>query len=77
MGVFKASSLLLKLGEGAMGLNSSEGKVPDPGVCSVEVEAVLALLSKPAAAMVAVAVAEAMVASRRRLAERVTEESNE
>lgn len=80
MGVFSASSLLPKLGEAAMGLSSSEGKVPDPGVWRDD-EAVLALLSKPAAAMVAVAVAvaEAMVAacSRRRLRERVTDESNE
>ena len=77
MGVFKASSLFMKLGEAAMGLTSSEGKVPDPGVWRDD--AVLARLSKPAAAMVAVAVAEAIVASRRRLRERVTviEESNE
>ena len=47
-----------------MGLNNSEGNVPEPGVCNDE-DAVLALLSKPAAAAkLAVAAADAMVASR-------------
>lgn len=67
----------MKLGEGAIGLSISEGNVPDPGVCRDEEES-LAFLSNPAAAMVAVAVAEAMsVDDCRRLRERVTEESNE
>lgn len=61
MGVLRASSRFIKLGEAAMGLSISDGKVPDPGVCREE-EAVLALLSKPAAIIVAVAVAEAIVA---------------
>ena len=69
-----SSSLLRRLGELAIGLSISDGKVPDPGVCNED--AVLALLSKPAAAMVAVAVAEAIMV-RRRLRERMTEESNE
>ena len=68
------SSFLRKLGEPAIGLNSSDGKVPEPGV--VNEEPVLARLSKPAAAMVAVAVAEA-ISLCRRLWERATEESNE
>lgn len=46
-----------------MGLSISDGKVPDPGVWRDD--AVLALLSKPAAIMVAVEVAEAIVACRR------------
>lgn len=65
MGVFRASSFLRKLGEVASGLRSSDGKVPEPGVCSDEEDEedmlVLVRLSKPAAAMVAVAVAEAMI----------------
>lgn len=59
IGVFKASSLFMIPGEAAMGLSISEGKVPDPGVCRED--AALCLLSKPAAAIVAVAVADAMV----------------
>lgn len=74
MGVFNASSRLMNAGELTIGLSISEGKVPDPGVCKEEVA--LGLLSKPAAAMVAVAVADAMLAYRR-LRQRVTEESNE
>lgn len=74
IGVLRASSLFMKPGEAAMGLNISDGKVPDPGVCRDD--ALLALLSNPAAIIVAVAVAEAIVACRR-LQERVTEESNE
>ena len=47
-----------------MGLSISDGKPPDPGVWRDE--ALLALLSNPAAAvMVAVAVAEAIIARRR------------
>jgi hypothetical protein len=57
-----------------MGLSSSDGNVPEPGVCSEE--DVDARLSNPAAAIVAVAVAEAMVMCRR-LQKRETEESNE
>lgn len=69
-----SSSLLKKPGDPAIGLIISEGKVPEPGVWSED--AVLLRLSKPAAAMVAVAVAEAIVACRRlRVVE--TEESNE
>ena len=68
----------MKLGDGAIGLSISEGNVPDPGVCKDEEAESLAFLSNPAAAMVAVAVAEAMsVVDCRRLRERVTEESNE
>jgi hypothetical protein len=75
IGVLRASSLFINPGEAAMGLSISEGKVPDPGVCKDE--AALDLLSKPAAAIVAVAVAEAMFACCR-LQERVwTEVSNE
>lgn len=59
----------------ANGLRISDGKVPDPGVCNDE--AALARLSNPAAAaMVAVAVAEAIIACRR-LQKCVTEISNE
>jgi hypothetical protein len=61
------SSFRRKPGEEAIGLSSSDGNVPEPGVCSDE--EVLARLLKPAADMVAVA-AEAMV-------KRATEESNE
>lgn len=75
MGVFKESSFFKKPGEAAMGLHISEGKVPDPGVCNDD--AVLALLSNPAAAaIVAVAVAEVIVECCR-LRGRATEESNE
>lgn len=62
MGVLKASSLFMNPGEAVIGLSSSEGNVPEAGVCKDD--AVLGLLSKPAAAMVAVAVAEAIVACR-------------
>lgn len=62
MGVFKASSLFINPGEAAMGLNISEGKVPDPGVCREDDAVLAALLSNPAAIIVAVAVAEAIVA---------------
>lgn len=68
------SSLRRKPGEEAIGLSSSDGNVPEPGVCSEE--DVDARLSNPAAAIVAVAVAEAMVMCRR-LQKRETEESNE
>lgn len=44
-----------------MGLRNSDGKVPDPGVAREEAASELGRLSKPAAAIVAVAVAEAMV----------------
>ena len=74
MGVFR-SSFLKRPGEGAIGLNVSDGNVPDPGVCSWDAD-LAGRLSKPAAAMVAVEVAEAMSA-RRRLRKRGTEESNE
>ena len=62
IGVFK-SSFLRQLGDPAMGLSISDGNVPEPGVCNED--AVLARLLNPAAAMVAVAVAEAIVACRR------------
>lgn len=62
IGVFRASSLFMKPGEAAMGLSISDGNVPEPGVCRYDV--VLALLSKPAAIIVAVAVAEAMITCR-------------
>lgn len=74
MGVL-SSSLRRKPGEGAIGLSISEGKVPEPGVWRED--AVLERLSKPAAYMVAVAVADAMVVVCRRLRKRATEESNE
>ena len=73
MGVL-SSSLRRKPGDGAIGLSISEGKVPEPGVWRED--AVLERLSKPAAYMVAVAVADAMVVCRR-LRKRATEESNE
>jgi hypothetical protein len=73
MGVL-SSSFRRKPGEGAIGLSISEGKVPEPGVWRED--AVLERLSKPAAYMVAVAVADAMVVCRR-LRKRATEESNE
>lgn len=57
------SSFLNRPGEPTRGLRSSDGKVPEAGVCRVE--AALDLLSKPAAAMVAVTEAEAMFANRR------------
>jgi len=69
-----SSSLLRKPGEPVIGLSISDGKVPDPGVCNED--ALLERLSKPAAAMVAVAVADAIAAYRRLRAEE-TEESNE
>ena len=63
MGVFKAfSRCFMKPGELASGLRSSDGKVPEPGVWR-EDEA-LGLLSSPAAALVAVAVADAIFACR-------------
>ena len=69
------SSLRSKPGEQAIGLSISEGKVPEPGVWSED--AVLARLrSKPQAAMVAVAVAEAILVCRR-VQKRATEESSE
>lgn len=61
MGVFRASSFLRRPGEATMGLRSSDGKVPEPGVCNEEAVLEPDLLSNPAAAMVAVAVAEAMI----------------
>lgn len=71
IGVFKSASLCFrKPGETAIGLQSSEGKVPDPGVCKDD--AVLARLSKPAAAMVAVAVADVAILLCCRLCKRVT-----
>lgn len=73
MGVFK-SSCLKQPGDLARGLMSSDGKDPEPGVCSEEAE--LALLSKPAAvAMLADAIA--MMAACRCCRERETEKSNE
>ena len=75
IGVFRSlSNCFVRPGEPAKGLRISDGKVPEPGVCKEEDE--LDRLSNPAAAMVAVAVAEAIVACRR-LRKRVTEESNE
>lgn len=65
------SSFLRNPGDPAIGLNISDGNVPDPGVCRED--AVLARLSKPAAAMVAVAVAEAIAWACRRLREGGTE----
>lgn len=70
----RSSSLLRKPGDAVIGLIISDGNVPEPGVCNED--AVLARLSKPAAAMVAVAVAEAIAACRRLRVEE-TEESNE
>lgn len=60
IGVFKASSFFSKPGEARRGLLSSEGKVPEPGVCNEEAALEPDRLSKPAAAIVAVAVAEDM-----------------
>ena len=60
MGVLRSFSFCLrKPGEPAKGLRISDGNPPDAGVCKQD--AALGRLSKPAAAMVAVAVAEAMV----------------
>lgn len=67
MGVLRASSRFRKLGEVARGLRSSDGNVPDPGVWREDADdevLELARLSKPAAAIVAVAVAEAIIACR-------------
>lgn len=76
MGVLRSVSLCFrKPGETAMGLQSSEGKVPDAGVCNDD--AVLARLSKPAAAKVAVAVAEVAMLACRRLCKRVTGEAKD
>jgi hypothetical protein len=61
IGVFKASSFFKRPGDATIGLRNSDGKVPDPGVAREEAASELGRLSKPAAAMVAVAVAEAMV----------------
>jgi len=61
MGVFKASSFFKNPGDATIGLRNSEGKVPDPGVAREEAASELGRLSKPAAAIVAVTVAEAMV----------------
>ena len=61
IGVFKASSFFKKLGDATIGLRNSEGNVPDPGVAREEAARELGRLSKPAAAIVAVAVAEAMM----------------
>ena len=47
MGVLR-SSFLRNPGDAAIGLSISDGKVPEPGVCNED--AVLARLSKPAAA---------------------------
>ena len=75
IGVLSSLSFcFMKPGEPVKGLRISDGKVPEPGVCKEDEE--LDRLSNPAAAMVAVAVAEAIVACRR-LRKRVTEESNE
>jgi hypothetical protein len=54
------SSFLSRPGEADMGLSISDGKPPDPGVWSEDELA--GRLSKPAAAMVAVAVTEVMLA---------------
>jgi len=61
---FLSSSRRKMLGEDAIGLIVSEGNVPDPGVCSCPAD-LAGRLSKPAAAMVAVEVAEAIVPCRR------------
>lgn len=76
IGVRRASSFFVKAGVLIIGLNISEGKVPDPGVGSDEVFTLAGLLSNPAAAIVADDVAVAIVGCRR-LREEVTEESNE
>lgn len=61
IGVFKASSFFKRPGDATIGLRNSDGKVPDPGVAREEAASELGRLSKPAAAIVAVAVAEAMI----------------
>jgi hypothetical protein len=61
IGVFKASSCRRRLGEATIGLLNSDGNVPDAGVCKEEAALELERLLKPAAAMVAVAVAEAIM----------------
>lgn len=62
IGVLRSLSFCFKKpGDPAKGLRISDGKLPDPGVCSED--AAVERLSKPAAAMVAVAVAEAIVES--------------
>lgn len=61
IGVFKASSFFNRPGEARRGLLNSEGKVPEPGVCNEEAALEPDRLSKPAAAIVAVAVAEDMM----------------
>ena len=61
IGVFKASSFFNRLGDATSGLLNSDGNVPDPGVCNEDAASELGRLSKPAAAMVAVAVAEVMM----------------
>ena len=61
IGVFKASSFFKRPGDATIGLLNSDGNVPDAGVCKEEAALELERLLKPAAAMVAVAVAEAMV----------------
>ena len=69
MGVLR-SSFFNMLGELTIGLSSSDGKVPEPGVQPGvrRDDAVLDRLSNPAAAaMVAVAVADAMIIACRRL----------
>lgn len=76
MGVLSVvSSFLGTHGELTIGLRSSEGNVPDPGVGRDDTVTV-GLLSKPAAAMVADEVAAAIV-GRCRLWKIKTEESNE
>lgn len=77
IGVLKASSFLMNAEEGVMGVSSSEGNVPDPGVGTDDAVLVLALLSYPAAAIVADDVAVAMVGCRHLREWVVTEESNE
>lgn len=61
MGVFRASSFFNRPGDATIGLRNSDGKVPDPGVAKEDAASELERLSKPAAAIVAVAVAEAMM----------------
>jgi len=61
IGVLRASSCRRRLGEATIGLLNSDGNVPVAGVCKEEAALELDRLLKPAAAMVAVAVAEAMV----------------
>jgi hypothetical protein len=63
IGVFKASSFFKRPGDATIGLLSSDGKVPEPGVAREEAASEPGRLSKPAAAIVAVAVAEAMIDS--------------